>query len=101
MQPSKGKKEVGFLLLFGISIAKTRRLLICTRDIRRFYKKNVLVQLKNGTRKKAMIYLLPYQPLREGHLVVMLELILQGYKDMGFDTDYLYDSLDYNLKEVK
>lgn len=29
-----------------------------------------------------------------------VETVLQGYKDMGFDTDYLYDSLDYNLKEV-
>ena len=57
----------------------------------RFYKKrNVFVQLKNGTRKKAMIYLLPDSAT-----------VLQGYKDMGFDTDYLYDSLDYNLKEVK
>lgn len=41
MQPSKGKKEVGFLLLFGISIAKMRRLLICTRDIRDFIKREM------------------------------------------------------------
>ena len=41
MQPSKGKKEVEFLLLFGISIAKMRRLLICMRDIRDFIKREM------------------------------------------------------------
>ena len=41
MQPSKGKKEVEYLLLFGISIAKMRRLLICTRDIRDFIKREM------------------------------------------------------------
>lgn len=68
----------------------------------RFYKKrNVFVQLKNGTRKKAMIYLLPDSATIGKPSNHYIETVLQGYKDMGFDTDYLYDSLDYNLKEVK
>ena len=68
----------------------------------RFYrKKNVFVQLKNGTRKKAMIYLLPDSATVRKPSNRYVETVLQGYKDMGFDTDYLYDSLDYNLKEVK
>ena len=68
----------------------------------RFYrKKNVFVQLKNGTRKKAMIYLLPDSATVGKPSNRYVETVLQGYKDMGFDTDYLYDSLDYNLKEVK
>lgn len=68
----------------------------------RFYKKrNVFVQLKNGTRKKAMIYLLPNSATVGRPSSRYVKTVLQGYKDMGFDTDYLYDSLDYNLKEVK
>ena len=68
----------------------------------RFYKKrNVFVQLKNGTRKKAMIYLLPDSATAGRPSSRYVGTVLQGYKDMGFDTDYLYDSLDYNLKEVK
>ena len=68
----------------------------------RFYKKrNVFVRLKNGTRKKAMIYLLPDSATAGRPSGRYVKTVLQGYKDMGFDTDYLYDSLDYNLKEVK
>ena len=68
----------------------------------RFYKKrNVFVQLKNGTRKKAMIYLLPDSATAGRPSSRYVGTVLQGYKDMGIDTDYLYDSLDYNLKEVK
>lgn len=67
----------------------------------RFYrKKNVFVQLKNGTRKKAMIYLLPDSATVGKPSNRYVETVLQGYKDMGFDTDYLYDSLEYNLKEM-
>ena len=67
----------------------------------RFYKKrNVFVQLKNGTRKKAMIYLLPDSATIGKPSNHYIETVLQGYKDMGFDIDYLYDSLEYNLKEV-
>lgn len=59
----------------------------------RFYKKrNVFVQLKNGTRKKAMIYLLPDSATAGRPSSRYVGTVLQGYKDMGFDTDYLYDS---------
>ena len=51
MQPSKGKKEVGFLLLFGISIAKMRRLLICTRDILDFIKREMYCTIKKISSK--------------------------------------------------
>ena len=87
MQPSKDKNEKALDLYEGYP---------------RFYKKrNVFVQLKNGTRKKAMIYLLPDSATAGRPSSRYVGTVLQGYKDMGFDTDYLYDSLDYNLKEVK
>lgn len=53
------------------------------------------------TRKKAIIYLLPDSATVGRPSSRYVGTVLQGYKDMGFDTDYLYDSLDYNLKEVK
>lgn len=54
----------------------------------RFYKKrNVFVQLKNGTRKKAMIYLLPDSATAGRPSSRYVGTVLQGYKDMGFDTD--------------
>ena len=68
----------------------------------RFYKKrNVFVQLKDGTRKKAMMYLLPDSSTIGKPTLHYFQTILQGYKDMGFDTKYLYDSLDYNSMELK
>jgi len=48
-----------------------------------------------------MIYLLPDSATVGRPSSRYVGTVLQGYKDMGFDTDYLYDSLDYNLKEVK
>ena len=56
----------------------------------RFYKKrNVFVQLKNGTRKKAMIYLLPDSATIGKPSNHYIETVLQGYKDMGFDISYV------------
>lgn len=67
----------------------------------RFYKKrNVFVHLKDGTRKKAMIYLLPDLAKIGRPSKHYIETVLQGYEDMGFDTEYLYDSLEYNLREM-
>ena len=47
-----------------------------------------------------MIYLLPDSATVGKPSNRYVETVLQGYKDMGFDTDYLYDSLEYNLKEM-
>lgn len=67
----------------------------------RFYKKrNVFVQLKDRTRKKAMIYLLPDSATVGKPSDYYVRTVLQGYVDMGFDTEYLYDSLEYNSSEV-
>ena len=58
MQPSKGKKGVP-VAVWNID-SKNEKALDLYEGYPRFYKKrNVFVQLKNGTRKKAMIYLLP------------------------------------------
>lgn len=67
-----------------------------------FYRKrNVFVQSINGARKKAMIYLLPDSALIGAPTARYVKTVLQGYNDMGFDTDYLYDSLEYNLREIE
>lgn len=67
----------------------------------RFYKKrNVFVHLMDGSRKKAMIYLLPDSAAIGKPTPHYVQTVLQGYKDMGFDLRYLYDSLDFNLKEI-
>lgn len=53
----------------------------------RFYKKrNVFVQLKNGTRKKAMIYLLPDSATAGRPSSRYVGTVLQGYKDCVRNT---------------
>lgn len=67
----------------------------------RFYKKqNVYVHQNNGVRKKAMVYLLPDSATVGIPSDRYIQTVLQGYDDMGFDVRYLYDSLDFNLKEM-
>ena len=56
--------------------------------------------MKDGSRKKAMIYLLPDSAAVGKPTSRYVQTVLQGYKDMGFDSSYLYDSLDFNLKEM-
>lgn len=102
MQPSKGKKGSRVPVAVWNIDSKNEKALDLYEGYPRFYKKrNVFVQLKNDTRKKAMIYLLPDSATAGRPSSRYVGTVLQGYKDMGFDTDYLYDSLDYNLKEVK
>nr|DAZ59127.1 MAG TPA: AIG2-like family protein [Caudoviricetes sp.] len=47
-----------------------------------------------------MIYLLPDSATAEKPTPRYVQTVLQGYKDMGFDLRYLYNSLDFNLKEI-
>lgn len=87
------------VLVWNITEADERSLDIYEGFPRYYYKKDIMVEI-NGTKKKAMVYIMNELRRPGRPSAFYIDTIRQGYIDNGFDLKYLNESLRNNRIET-
>lgn len=63
-----------------------------------YYKKNFMLECSDGKRHRCMVYIMHEDRLMGVPNLYYVNVCRQGYRDFGFNEDYLFEAIRYSKK---